>query len=131
MVYYQASLEGITTKKLTGFFQGWFKPETAEHHLKILQQSSDFLLALDEDSGQVVGSIVVLTDNVQLAVISLLEVLVAYQGQGIGSELVTRMLNKYEHLPAIDLMCSQAAQAFYERLGMKKSVGMVKRNLRE
>jgi len=66
-----------------------------------------------------------LTDNIQSAFIPLLEVLPDYRRQGIGSELVSRMLNKLVGIPAIDLTCDPDIQNFYSKFGMVPSVGMV------
>jgi len=128
MIYYQDNLEGISPAKLKGFFQGWRNPQSPEHHLKILEQSSYFLLAFDDQEDRVVGFITVLTDDIQAVFIPLLEVLPAYQGQGIGSELMKRILNRYAHIPALDLMCDASVQPFYASLGLQKSVGMIRRN---
>jgi GNAT superfamily N-acetyltransferase len=57
-----------------------------------------------------------------------LEVLPAYQGQGIGTALLQRMLDKVKHLYMIALVCHPEFQPFYERLGMRAVVGMVVRD---
>jgi predicted N-acetyltransferase YhbS len=54
----------------------------------------------------------------------LLEVLPEYQKQGIGSELIRKMLEILKGMSAIDLMCDENVQPFYERFGMKKLSGM-------
>jgi predicted N-acetyltransferase YhbS len=58
----------------------------------------------------------------------LLEVLPEYQGQGIGTELVRRMLEKLQSFYAVDLLCDKDTQAFYARLGMQPIQGMLIRN---
>lgn len=113
---------------LKGFFQGWRKPPTPEDHLNILRNSDCIVLALDTDRSCVVGFITALTDKVQSAFIPLLEVLPDYQRQGIGSELVRRMLAKLKPIPAIDLTCDPSLQKFYAKFGMTPSVGMVVRD---
>ena len=128
MIDYQDTVEGISREQLIGFFVGWRKPLTAEEHLKVLGNSDFIVLALDSESGNVVGFITALTDGLQAAFIPLLEVLPAYQTQGIGSELVQRMLAKLEGINAIDLTCDPDMQPFYARFGMQPSVGMVIRN---
>jgi GNAT superfamily N-acetyltransferase len=113
---------------LQGFFQDWRKPCTPEEHLQIFNGSNFFLLAIDAEVNRVVGFVTVLTDGVQAVFIPLLEVLPEYQGQGIGSELVKRVLDKYKHIPSIDLTCDPELQGFYKRFGMMPSVGMIVRN---
>ena len=85
-------------------------------------------LAIDTQRGQVVGCINVLSDGLLAAFIPLLEVLPDYQGQGIGSELVRRMLASLSHLYSIDVICDTDVQPFYERCGMMRYTGMIKRH---
>jgi ribosomal protein S18 acetylase RimI-like enzyme len=128
MIEYTDSVEDITSEMLIGFFEGWKKPHTPQAHLRTLQQSDHIVLAIDREKNSVVGFITALTDEVQSAFIPLLEVLPDYRGQGIGSELVSRMLKKLEGIPAIDLTCDPDVQAFYAQFGMIPSVGMCIRN---
>ena len=69
-----------------------------------------------------------ISDNVLPATIPLLEVLPAYRGRGIGSELVHRMLMRLGDLYAVDLMCDPEVQPFYARLGMRPASGVMVRN---
>lgn len=128
MIQYSDSAANLTPDMLQGFFVGWRKPHTPDVHLQILQRSQFVELALDPETNRVVGFCSAISDGIQAAFISVLEVLPEYQGQGIGSELMRRMLKRLEHIPAVDLMCSPEVQAFYKRLGMSPSVGMVVRN---
>ena len=127
-IAYTDSLDGITPERLTGFFVGWPNPPSPETHLRMLQGSAAVVLAIDDTNGQVVGYINAISDGFHSAFIPNLEVLPDYQGQGIGSELVRRMLKRLENYYAIDLMCDADLQPFYERLGLRRSMGMVKRN---
>jgi ribosomal protein S18 acetylase RimI-like enzyme len=79
-------------------------------------------------AGPVVGFITAISDGVSAAYIPHLEVLPAYQGRGIGSELVRRMLARLRGLYMIDLTCDPDVQPFYARLGMRPSTGMLVRN---
>ena len=124
MIEYTDSVEEITTKMLIRFFEGWKKPHTPEEHLKILHNSDHIVLAIDREKNRVVGFITALTDDIQSAFIPLLEVLPDYRRQGIGSELVSRMLRKLEGIAAIDLTCDPDVQKFYSKFGMLPSVGM-------
>ncbi len=128
MIDYTDSLAGVTAVDLTGFFRGWKAPHSPEAHLRILEGSSHFILARESEGGRVVGFVTAITDGVQAGFIPLLEVLPECRGQGIGTELVKRMLAKLEGVPAIDLTCDPPLQKFYARLGMIPSVGMVVRN---
>jgi ribosomal protein S18 acetylase RimI-like enzyme len=128
MITYTDSTTNVTPEMLRGFFQGWRKPCTPEEHLQILNGSSFFLLAIDTEVNRVVAFVTVLTDGVQAVFIPLLEVLPEYQQQGIGSELMRRVLDKYKNIYSIDLICDPELQAFYKRFGMMPSVGMIVRN---
>src|SRR5687767_14229767 len=128
MISYTDSLAGVTSEHLQGgFFAGWPNPPSPTTHYRILANSAAIVLART-DNGDVVGFITAVSDHVSCAYIPHLEVLPAYQGQGIGSELVRRMVEKLRHLYMIDLVCDPQLQSFYERLGMKAVVGMVIRN---
>lgn len=127
MITYTTSLTDLTADYLRGgFFAGWPNPPTPETHLKLLHGSDHVILARDGD--QVIGYITAISDGVLAAYIPHLEVLPAYRGQGIGSELVRRMLDNLRHLYMIDLMCDTDVQPFYERLGMRRYSGMIYRN---
>lgn len=86
------------------------------------------MLAIDNSDHKVVGFINAIGDGIMSAYIPLLEVLPEYRGQGIGSQLVRRMLDKLKNLYMVDLTCDPELQSFYLRLGMRRSVGMMIRN---
>lgn len=98
MIVYRDSVERITPDQLRGFFVGWPKPPSPETHLKILKNSDHIVLAIDDEGGNVVGFITAISDGVLSAYIPLLEVLKSYQRQGIGTELVRRMMEKLRNL---------------------------------
>lgn len=76
----------------------------------------------------VVGFITAISDGVSCAYIPLLEVLPAYQGQGIGTNLMTRLLARLREHYMIDLLCDPEVQPFYAKVGMQPAVGMCVRN---
>ncbi len=125
---YQYSLEGISEEMLQGFFVGWPNPPQPSTHLRLLENSSQIVLAIDEEANLVVGFITSISDGVLSAYIPLLEVLPAYQKKGIGEELVRRMLDQLGDIYMVDVMCDVDLQPYYERFGMIKSTGMVYRN---
>jgi ribosomal protein S18 acetylase RimI-like enzyme len=125
---YLNSLKNITEKNLEGFFVGWrFQPSPITH-LELLQNSDDFILAIDEKTGKVVGFITAITDKTLFAYIPLLEVLPEYQKQGIGGELLKRMLERLQSFYGIDLLCDIRLQPFYAKFGMQPVQGMLIRN---
>jgi ribosomal protein S18 acetylase RimI-like enzyme len=127
-IRYCSTTEGITPERLQGFFVGWPNPPSPETHLRLLDNSDHTVLAVDRDTGQVVGFITAISDGVLTAHIPLLEVLPECRGAGIGSELVRRMLEQLGDLYAIDLLCDADVQPFYARLGMRPAQAMMVRN---
>jgi ribosomal protein S18 acetylase RimI-like enzyme len=126
MIQYQNSLKNIRADQLEGFFVGWPNPPTPTTHLKILKRAAHVLLAMNGSS--VVGFVTAISDGILCAYIPLLEVLPSHQHQGIGSELMRRMLEMLREIYMIDLLCDSDLQAFYSKVGMEKSSGMLVRN---
>ncbi len=118
----------VASEHLAGFFVGWPNPPSPATHLRLLQASDHIVLALDVTTNAVIGYITALSDGVLFAYISSLEVLPAFQGQGIGRELVRRLLARLQDIYAIDLLCDPDVQDFYARLGMRPAGGMLIRN---
>ena len=117
MIEYTDSLEGVEPPQLEGFFVGWPSPPSPERHLELLRGSAAVVLARDGDA--VVGFVTAISDGVLSASIPLLEVLPAYRGRGIGSELVRRLLAALDGLYMIDLSCDAELEPFYARLGFR------------
>jgi ribosomal protein S18 acetylase RimI-like enzyme len=128
MIEYSETIDGLSAEHLAGFFVGWPDPPSPETHLRILAGSAAVVLARDGAAGAVVGFITAISDGVSCAYVPHLEVLPAYQGRGIGSELVRRMLDRLRHLYMVDLICDVDVQPFYARLGMRPFTGMILRN---
>ena len=128
MIEYLNATEDITPAQLNGFFAGWPNPPTPDVHLRLLRNSDAVVLAVDTATGQVAGFITAITDGVLAAYIPVLEVLPAYQRQGIGQTLVRRMLERLQDLYMIDLLCDADVQPFYAQFGMHPAVGMCARN---
>ncbi len=113
---------------LRGFFEGWPKKPSPRTHLLLLKNSDQVVLAVDERTNGVVGFITAISDCVLCAYIPLLEVLPEYRNQGIGRELVKRMLKRLKGLYMVDLLCDKSVQPFYLRHGMSKATGMMIRH---
>jgi ribosomal protein S18 acetylase RimI-like enzyme len=128
MITYTHSLERITSEHLYGFFEGWPDPPSRETLIRLLQNSDEVILALDRNSEQAVGFVTAITDHVLSAYIPFVEVIASHRGQGIGKRLVAQMLERLRNLYMIDLLCDEALQGFYERLGMQRSQGMMIRH---
>jgi GNAT superfamily N-acetyltransferase len=128
------SLAGITADDLAGgFFVGWPTPPSPAVHLAMLRGSEAVVLAVDQDvspgtPGRVVGFVNAIGDGVLSAFVPLLEVLPAWQGQGIGSDLVRRLLETLGPRYAIDLVCDDDVVPFYEHLGLSRYTAMIRRD---
>ena len=128
MIQYTSSVERIKPSQLRGFFDGWPNPPSPETHFEILRRAFRVELAIDDETDQVVGFIYAIGDGILAAYLPLLEVLPAYQGRGIGTELVKRMTSALRDFYMVDLICDPDLQSFYERFGMFSRVGMAWRN---
>lgn len=125
---YTSSLAGIGAELLLGgFFAGWSAPPTPAEHLEIFARSTHLVLALS--GTDVVGFATALSDGMFAAYIPLLEVLPAYRGRGVGSELIRRLLAEVGPLYMVDVMCDPDVVPFYEQLGMTAATGAVRRNM--
>lgn len=125
-IHYQQHARGIRKEHLEGFFVGWGRRPSPATHLELLRRSDHVVVAIDEEkSRRVVGFITALSDRVLCAYIPLLEVLPAYQGQGIGRELVERMLVLLKDHYMIDLVCDPHLQEFYEHHGLRPHHAMI------
>jgi ribosomal protein S18 acetylase RimI-like enzyme len=127
MIRYSDTIDGISPEQLEGFFVGWPDPPTSRTHLEILRGSSHIVLAIDEETGAVVGFINAVSDGVLAAYIPLLEVRPEYRGQGIGSKLVSRMEESLAGLYMVDVVCDQELEGFYSHFGMKPGHAMMLR----
>jgi ribosomal protein S18 acetylase RimI-like enzyme len=112
-------VDGIEPGDLQGFFVGWPNPPTPERHLELLHGSAAVELAREAESGRVVGFATAVSDGVLSAYIPLLEVLPDYQGRGIASQIVRRLVTRLATLYMIDLSCDAELEPFYRRLGFQ------------
>jgi ribosomal protein S18 acetylase RimI-like enzyme len=126
-IEYTTSLDGVEPAHLLGFFERWPYPPIPERHLEILEGSFRVVLAREQGEPQVVGFVNALSDGVLYAYVPLLEVLPSHRGRGIGSELVRHMFAELDNFYAVDLMCDEELQPFYERFDMQRAHGMVVR----
>lgn len=129
MIDYRSNLDGITIDQLDGpFFAGWPHPPTPQRHLEILHGSAHVAIAIHEPDGRAVGFANAITDGSYMAFIPLVEVVADFQGRGIGSELVRRLLAELSNYYAVDAMCDPELQPFYHQLGLQPATGVMWRN---
>ncbi len=115
VIKYIDSAEAIRADQLHGFFVGWPTSPTPERHVDLLRGSYAVELALDGDA--VVGFATAISDGVLSAFIPLLEVLPTYARQGIGAELIRRLLAQLDGFYMVDLCCDAVLEPFYVSLG--------------
>ncbi|TWT01439.1 GNAT family N-acetyltransferase [Planomicrobium sp. CPCC 101079] len=125
---YKKSLEGVSSDMLEGFFVDWPNPPNPHTHLRLLENSSKAIVALDDKASRVIGFITAISDGVLSAYIPFLEVLPEYKNLGIGKELVDRMLEELHDIYMVDLCCDDDLVPYYEKFGMTKTNGMIVRN---
>lgn len=122
MIEYRHTLENIEPAWLEGpFFVGWPNPPSPATHLRILEAADERVVAVSEN--QVVGFVTAFTDRILTAYIPLLEVKPDFQGLGIGSRLVERLLGRLDDLYAVDVLCDPEVVPFYEHFGFQASSG--------
>jgi predicted N-acetyltransferase YhbS len=51
-----------------------------------------------------------------------------HQNQGIGAQLVQRLLKKLHGIYTVDMLCDPELVPYFESIGMTKAVGVAKRN---
>jgi ribosomal protein S18 acetylase RimI-like enzyme len=117
VITYVDSAEAIRADQLRGFFVDWPRRPTPEMHLDLLRGSYAVQLALDGNT--VVGFVTAISDGVLSAFIPLLEVLPDYRNQGIGKELMRRLLAQLDRFYMVDLCCDAGLEPFYDALGFQ------------
>lgn len=127
MIRYRLDLDGLTSHDLAGFWEGWPNPPGPERRLAALRSSEVAVLAIDDAAGRVVGVATAVGDGNLAAFIPFLEVLPAYRGQGIGHELIRRILDRLADRYAVDLVCDDDLVLFYETLGFNRHTAMIVR----
>jgi ribosomal protein S18 acetylase RimI-like enzyme len=79
MIKYIYTSEGMAPRQIQGFFEGWPDPPSPETHLRLLANSDEVVLAVEDETGNVVGFIAATSDKVLSAYIPFLEVLPEYR----------------------------------------------------
>lgn len=106
---------------------GWNSLKLTSNDLeRMCNQSWYAIYAFDEE--QLVGMGRVISDGVITGVVCGLCVLPSYQSEGIGKEMVNRIIHHCEQNRVIpQLMCVESLEPYYENFGFKKfTIGMSK-----
>ena len=115
-VHLSFGTDGLRSDDLVGFFAGWPQPPSPDRRLEILS-AADEVVVCRAAAGEVIGFATAITDRRFAAYIPLVEVLPEHQGRGIGSQMVTALLERLRSCYTIDLVCDDDVVPFYERLG--------------
>lgn len=126
MIVYETGVGVVSAGQIAGFFVGWPVRPSADRLVEVMDSSCRRVWALDGE--RVVGYINAISDGVLTAFIPWLEVHPDYQGQGIGSELVKRIVAQLDGMYSIDLGCDEDLIGYYERLGFISFAAMGRRN---
>jgi GNAT superfamily N-acetyltransferase len=130
MIDYADNLDNISPLMLKGFFVDWCKRPSSEKLYDMLMNSEYKIVALDTETNKVAGFINAISDHILSAYIPLLEVLPVYRKQGIGKELLRRMIDKLRDYYMIDICCDERLVKFYGKFGMKRMQAMSIRNFK-
>jgi GNAT superfamily N-acetyltransferase len=123
---FSADCDGLGCDDLAGFFVGWPHPPTLDDRLEIVRAADEVVICRVD--AEVVGFATAITDRRFAAYIPLVEVLPAHQGRGIGSQMVTALLERLRDCYMIDLVCDDDVVPFYERLGGTRLAAVAWRN---
>jgi GNAT superfamily N-acetyltransferase len=104
------------------FFEGWPAAPDDERFRAALLGSYAVEFALV--GGRVVGFANAISDGIATAFVPWLEVVPAYRGSGVGTELMRRLLARLAHLYSVDLVCDPPLVSYYRRLGLAPVQGM-------
>ena len=102
---------------------GWVAGQYPEKLVVAMQNSSSVFSAWADD--RLIGLINVLDDNVMTAYIHFLLVNPAYQGMGIGKELLRMVTETYHNYLRIVLISDEAETEFYISNGFHTGAGTV------
>ena len=93
----------------------WADGRSAEKITVMLRNTPIHLSAWNK--GRIVGFLRAISDDVYRAVLDDLIVCEDFRRQGIGTEMVKRMLRRLEHLEEVSLDCETDLLSYYEKFG--------------
>jgi GNAT superfamily N-acetyltransferase len=115
--------DAVDPAELAPFFVGWGWTPTAEARTALVSGSDIVVTA--RSGGTLIGIATALTDGGFFAYLSYLEVIPEFQGRGIGSLLVGRVVDLVRHQYDLALITDDGIVPFYEGNGFAHDVAGV------
>jgi GNAT superfamily N-acetyltransferase len=125
VIAYEHDASRFTAADVAPFFAGWPVRPSTERALSSLKGSDAVVLAWEGD--RLVGFATAISDGAMFAYMPLVEVIEERRGAGVGTFLVRSLQERFEDLYGFDLCCDDEVVPYYERLGMTRVNGMVRR----
>ncbi|MHC4716241.1 MAG: GNAT family N-acetyltransferase [Planctomycetota bacterium] len=124
-IRYTDSLEGIRPEDLEGLHRGWPKPPSPATHLKSLRNMNAVMLAVEEDTGRVIGFVCGMTDETLILYVWDAEVRPEYHEQGVREELLRRLLAARGGLYQVNAVINGWDWPFWKQLGFTRDPNLV------
>lgn len=115
----------LTVAHMDGFFEGWPTTPSPDRVLAAPRGADAVTLAWDGD--RPVGFATAIMDGALSVTIPLVEVVADRRREGIGTRLVSGLVERFDDRCGIDLCCDDDVVPFYESLGFRPVNGMVMR----
>jgi GNAT superfamily N-acetyltransferase len=113
----------LRPEELDPFFVDWLARPAVATRRQLLAGSQ--LVITARDGERLAGFLTAITDGAMHALITLVEVLPSYQGQGLGSRMLHAALDSLGPLYQVVLVTDLQTVPFYEKQGFRQSPGMV------
>jgi ribosomal protein S18 acetylase RimI-like enzyme len=128
MLEYRDGPEAVDLQQLASLFDavGWQHRTRDPERLAQMNRGSMFGVSAVDD-GTLVGYARAVSDGAFNAYVSTVAVLPAYQGQGIGRELIRRLLAGRDHIQFV-LHAEARRHPFYVRCGFRPAEDMLRRD---
>lgn len=115
--------EVLQADDLVGLFAsvGWSSANFPEELERAMRRSHRVVSAWV--GAELIGLANTISDGCMAAYVPYVAVRPEWQGQGVGREMMRRLLAEYESFPRVALIAYDEAAGFYERCGMTRGSG--------
>jgi ribosomal protein S18 acetylase RimI-like enzyme len=121
MIEYKIN-DRIIPNELNCFFQDWKSPPSLKIKGKLLNGAD--LIITARENGRLIGFLTAISDGAMHAFITLVEVLEAHQGKGVGRHLMKLAVSYFKGYYDIVLITDPDKGAFYKKFGFNEIYGM-------